>query len=81
MGCLVAVILFIIAFATIPLPPIAIFFLGLAILSAIKAMKGDRKDGTFSERWGREIDSEFGKSLFVFVAIAGLIIIFIIIIS
>ncbi len=80
MGCLVAVVLLILAFVTIPLPPIAIIFLGLAILSAIKAMGGDKKDGTFSERWGREIEhsfSGFGCFGLVVALVMVLIIIFI----
>lgn len=77
MGCL-AVILVILAFATIPLPPVAILFLLLGIAAAMRAMTGDKKDGTFAERFDREYQRSFKRMLgcYLLIAILGLIIFF-----
>ena len=77
MGCL-AVILVILAFATIPLPPVAILFLILGIAAAMRAMTGDEKDGTFSERLGREWNQSLKRMFgcYLLIAIVGLIIFF-----
>lgn len=75
MGCL-AIILVILAFATLPLPPVAILFLVLGIAAAVRAMGGDEKDGTFAERLGREWNQSLKRMLgcYLLIAILGLII-------
>lgn len=71
-----AFLLFVLALATIPLPPVAILFLVLGISAVIKATKGDNKDGTFSERVGKEFDKSSHRLLVLF-AFVGLIILLI----